>query len=350
MDQFLVVCLEHLKYNTIMSKFLEGLKGFAAGFADPSAASQSYFKLKTAPELSKIDIAARKEELTIAQKLKQEAEDLAEQKYQKKLDRLSMQLGGNDPEQVKRVRAALEGGQALHEGWQGLRSWLTGDEAVAADKSKFKLSTAQDTAALGLVPERTSLEREEIGSKREVLPYQTKAAISKARSDEADSQMNLQVKDSILWGGGAKQKADQLLEESRAATNVARYQGQAARQQRLTSAMTTDEMKTLRNANAEQAVSSALSKLDATQQAKTIAAIKDAVIRKAVVTAPDGNVTGFDMSKLTPDERMLWNQTMGILRASGLADLSDADIVQSMLKMLNTGAPATGETFKDDSF
>lgn len=342
-----------------MSKFLEGLRGFMGGFADPSAASQSYFKLKTAPELSKIDIAARKEELTTAQRLKQEAEDLAEQKYQEKLDRLSMQLGGNDPEQVKRVRAAMEGGQALHEGWQGLRSWLTGDEAVAADKSKFKLSTAQDTAALGLVPDRAGLEREEIGSKREVLPYQTKAAVTRARSDEADSQMNLQVKDSILWGGGAKQKADQLLEESRAAANVARYQGQAARQGQETSRLTTGQQDTLRDLNAQQSISAALGKLSSLQVANTKATLQNAIMKKAASMAPDGTITSFDTNKLSPDEQKVWLEVMGILRASGMGDISDAEGANAMRALLfnqggggnqrSTAAPV-GETFRDDGF
>lgn len=342
-----------------MSKFLEGLKGFMGGFADPSAASQSYFKLKTAPELSKIDIAARKEELTTAQRLKQEAEDLAEQKYQEKLDRLSMQLGGNDPEQVKQIRIAMEGGKVLHEGWQGLRSWLTGNEAVAADKSKFKLSTAQDTAAQELIPDRTNLERAEIGSKREMLPYQTKAAISKARADEADSQTNFQVKDSFLWGGGAKQKADQLMEETKAATDVARYQGQTARQGRETSRLTTGQQDTLRDLNAQQSISAAIGKLSSLQVANTKATLQNAIMKKAAVTAPDGTITEFDTTKLSPDEQKVWLEVMGILRASGMGDISDAEGANAMRAFLfnqgggrnqrSTAAPV-GETFSDDDF
>ena len=350
MDQFLVVCLEHLKDNTIMSKFLEGLKGFAAGFADPSAASQAYFNMQMAPVLSRMKLDERRRELLTTAEIKQAAEDAAEEKLRAKEEEIALGISGGDSAKASRILPFIRGGEAIRRALASRKDYTTAESDIDAALAKNLQSKVEAEAAANLTPARARDEAEKLASEGLVRPYRTRADISKARAEEAGAQMDYQTTDSLLWGGGARQKADQLLAESQAATEVAGAKRQTARQQRLTSAMTTDEMKTLRNANAEQAVSSALSKLDATQQAKTIAAIKDAVIRKAVVTAPDGNVTGFDMSKLTPDERMLWNQTMGILRASGLADLSDADIVQSMLNMLNTGAPATGETFKDDSF
>ena len=83
------------------------------------------------------------------------------------------------------------------------------------------------------------------------------------------------------------------------------------------------------------------SALQTAEKSRAIAALNNGILRKASKPMPDGTVV-MDKSKLTPDEADVLDTILGIMKASSMGSLYDAEFTRRIMSGRNAGGPVGG--------